>query len=517
MPVPESTVFQRLGRLASVIDPDGCPATTIDEVFTGKPLGPIPLADADDVHAAFTKASVAQRDWSARPVRDRAAVIKRYRALVLERRDLLLDIIQAETGKARWTAQEEILGIIAGTRYYARMAPELLKPKRVPGPLPGLTRVRVHAQPKGVVGVIAPWNYPMFLAIGDSIPALLAGNAVVLKPASRTPFAALANAELLYEAGLPRELLAVVPGSGSTVGRAIVEDCDYLMFTGSSATGRVLARQCADRLIGFSAELGGKNPMIVTAGADLDKVAKAALRACFSNAGQLCLSIERIYVEQAIAEEFMAKFVAAIEAMPLGAGYDFSTAMGSLSSAEQLATVAKHLADAKSKGATVVAGGKARPDLGPLFFEPTVLTGVTAEMDCAREETFGPLVGIYPVADVDEAVRLANDTAYGLSASVWAATPAQGEAIAVRLRSGAVNVDEGYAVAAASPTAPMGGMGISGLGRRHGPEGLLKYTEPQTVAAALVVGLDAPPRMSAERWQRMQVPMAEFVSKLPGR
>ncbi|WP_062984477.1 succinic semialdehyde dehydrogenase [Nocardia anaemiae] len=517
MPVPESSVFQRVSRLASVADHVGCPTTTIDEVFTGHPLGRVPLADAADVHLAFTKAAVAQCHWAALPVHDRVAVIKRYRALVLENRDLLLDIIQAETGKARWTAQEEVLGILAGTRYYARLAPELLKPRRVPGPLPGLTRVRVHAQPKGVVGVIAPWNYPMFLAIGDSIPALLAGNAVVLKPASRTPFSALANAELLYEAGLPRDLLAVVPGSGSTVGGAIVENCDFLMFTGSSATGRVLARQCADRLIGCSAELGGKNPMIVTAGVDVDKVARAALRACFSNAGQLCLSIERVYVEQSIADEFTAKFVAAIEAMPLGPGYDFAAAMGSLSSAEQLATVAKHLADAKSKGAKVITGGKPRPDLGPLFFEPTVLTGVTREMDCAREETFGPLVAIYPVADTDQAIRLANDTEYGLSASVWAATPAEGEAIAVRLRSGAVNVDECYAVAAASPGAPMGGMGSSGLGRRHGPEGLLKYTEPQTVATALVVDLDAPPHMSAERWQRLQVPMAEFVGKFPGR
>ncbi|MFD0363635.1 succinic semialdehyde dehydrogenase [Nocardia sp. GCM10030253] len=517
MPVPESTVFQRLGRLASVTDIGRCPTTTIDEVFTGNTLGHVPVGDADDVHAACTDATAAQRDWSELAVRDRVAIIERYRSLVLKRRDLLMDIIQAETGKARWTAQEEILGILASSRYYARKAPKFLKPRRVPGPLPGLTRVRVHAQPKGVVGVIAPWNYPMFLAIGDSIPALLAGNAVILKPAARTPFAALANAELLYEAGLPRELFAVIPGSGSTVGRAIVDDCDFLMFTGSSATGRLLARQCADRLIGCSAELGGKNPMIVTAGADLDKVSKAALRACFSNAGQLCLSVERVYVEQAVAEEFTEKFVAATEAMPLGAGYDFTTAMGSLSSADQLATVSKHLADAKSKGARVLTGGNARPDLGPLFFEPTVITGVTSEMDCSREETFGPLVSITPCADVDEAVDQANDTEYGLSASVWAATPARGEAIARRLRCGAVNVNEGYAVAAAAPAAPMGGMGISGLGRRHGPDGLLKYTEPQTIATALLVNLDPPPRLSPERWQRGQVPMAELIAKLPGR
>ncbi len=365
--------------------------------------------------------------------------------------------------------------------------------------------------------MIAPWNYPMFLAIGDSLPALLAGNAVLLKPAARTPFSALANAELLYRAGLPRPLLAVLPGPGATVGRAIADTCDFLMFTGSTDTGRALARRCADRLIGFAAELGGKNPMIVTAGTDLDAVARVAARACFSNAGQLCLSIERIYVEQPVAEEFTAKLVSTVAAMKLGPGYDFSHDMGSLTSPEQLEKVTKDLADATSKGARILTGGHPRPDLGPLFFEPTLLTDVTDTMTCAHAETFGPLVSLYPVPDVNEAISHANNSEYGLTAAVFAPTPATGESIAARLHTGAVTINESYAAAAASPAAPMGGLRNSGLGHRHAPEGLLKYTTPQTLATAKLGILGPPPTTPPTRFHRTQIPLANLISHLPGR
>lgn len=517
MPVPDSAVFERLRGLAVIADDADRPSRTITEVFTGEPLGTVPVGTADDVRFAFGKARAAQVAWAKRPARHRAEVLDRYRTLVLDNRDFLMDVIQAETGKARWAAQEEVLGLIFASRYFARTAPALLEPQRVPGLLPIVTKTVVRYQPKGVVGVVAPWNYPALLAIGDSIPALLAGNAVVVKPDSQTPFSALVNAELLYQAGLPRDLLAVVPGPGSVVGAAIVDNCDYLMFTGSSDTGRTLARQCGSRLIGFSAELGGKNPMIVTEGADLDKVAKAALRACFSNAGQLCISIERIYVERSVAAEFTEKFTAAVEAMTLGAAYDWSADMGSLISTDQMETVAKHVADARSKGARVLTGGNPRPEIGPLFFEPTVLADVTDEMECGRNETFGPLVSIYPVDDVAEAIRLANDTEYGLNASVWAASPADGETIAARLHAGTVNVNEGYAPAWGSTAAPMGGMGISGVGRRHGPDGLLKFAEPQSIVTTRIKNLDAPSFLSTERWQRLLIPLVKFVGRLPGR
>lgn len=517
MPAPSSADFDRLRRLVAIDDVDARPTKVINEVFTGRELTTIPVGTAEDVTAAFTKARAAQAQWARRPVKERAAIIERYRELLIANRDFLMDVTQAETGKSRSAAQEEIVDMMLNARYYARHAPKLLKPTRVQGLLPGVVKTVVHHQPKGVVGVISPWNYPMTLSISDAIPALLAGNAVVVKPDSQTPYCTLANAELLYQAGLPRELFAVVPGPGSVVGTAIVANCDYLMFTGSSATGRTLAEQCGRRLIGFSAELGGKNPMIVTKGANLGEVAKAATRACFSNAGQLCISVERIYVDKSIADEFTAKFTDQVRNMKLGPGYDFSTDMGSLISEDQLKTVSAHLDDAKVKGATVLAGGNARPDLGPLFFEPTVLTGVDDEMECGRNETFGPLVSIYPVTDVEEAIEKANDTEYGLNASVWAASKAEGEAIAARINAGTVNVDEGYALTFASTAAPMGGMKSSGVGRRHGPDGLLKYTEPQTISTARVFNLDPPPGVSPTFWQKAFTPMIQLVQKLPGR
>ena len=255
-------------------------------------------------------------------------------------------------------------------------------------------------EPHGVVLVIAPWNYPMAMSVSDALPAIVAGNAVVVKPDSQTPYCTLANAELLYQAGVPKEIFAVIPGPGSVVGNEIAESVDYLMFTGSSNTGRRLAEQAGRRLIGISAELGGKNPMIVLEGANIAKVAKAATRACFSNAGQLCISIERIYVEDSVADEFIAKFGANVENMKLGSTYDYSTDMGSLISGDQLKTVADHVDDAVLKGATVIAGGKPRPDLGPCFYEPTVLTDVTDEHPAMAEEIFGPVLPIVPVADV---------------------------------------------------------------------------------------------------------------------
>ncbi len=517
MPAPSTEVFDRLRQLAAIKDTTARQTKTIDEVFTGKPLTTIPIGTADDVEAAFAEARAAQVDWANRPVTERVDVISRYRDLVVKKREFLMDLLQAEAGKARWAAQEEMIDLIANANYYASVAADLLKPRTVPALLPGIGKTTVGYQPKGVVGVISPWNYPMTLTASDSVPALLAGNAVVLKPDSQTPYCALACAELLYEAGLPRALYAIVPGPGSVVGTAIIDNCDYLMFTGSTATGRQLAEHAGRRLIGFSAELGGKNAMIVTRGANLDKAAKAATRACFSNAGQLCISIERIYVEKDVADDFIGKFGAAVRNMKLGTEYDFSVDMGSLISAGQLDTVTDHVDDAKAKGAKVIAGGKARPEVGPLFYEPTVLADVTPEMECAANETFGPVVSIYPVADVDEAVTKANDTEYGLNASVWAGSSAEGQQIAARLRSGTVNVNEGYAFAWGSLSAPMGGMGQSGVGRRHGPEGLLKYTESQTIATARVFNLDPPLGIPGTLWQKSLLPIVRTVMRLPGR
>ncbi|WP_149360283.1 succinic semialdehyde dehydrogenase [Lolliginicoccus suaedae] len=517
MPAPSAETFARLAKLVAIPDAANRETRPVTETFTGRELATIPVGTAEDAVAAVERARAAQKEWAKVPVAERVKIFHRYHDLVLSRRDSLLDLAQAETGKSRAAALEEVLDIAMTARYYARNAAKLLQKKSVQGLFPALTKTSVNYRPKGVVGMITPWNYPMTLAVSDAIPAIIAGNAVVIKPDSQTPYCALGVAELLYEAGLPKDLFAVVPGPGSVVGTALVETTDYIMFTGSTATGRLLAEQCGRRLIGFSAELGGKNPMVVTKGANLNHVTEAALRACFSNSGQLCISIERIYVEEAVADDFLKAFGEKVRNLELSNDYTISSAMGSLISESQVENVQAHVDDAVSKGATVVAGGKARPDLGPLFFEPTVLTGVTPEMDVYRAETFGPLVSIYPVKDVEEAIERANDTEYGLNASVWASSDSEGEKIAERINSGTANVNEGYGPAWGSLGAPMGGMGVSGMGRRHGPEGLLKYTEPQTVAVQRILDLGGPSWLDSKYFSQALPYGVKAMKYLPGR
>ncbi|GED96258.1 succinic semialdehyde dehydrogenase [Gordonia crocea] len=517
MPAPSSAVFDRWNKLIAIDPAAKRKSRPILEAFSGKTIAEIPVGTAKDLQAAVAAARVAQEGWAARSVKERAQVLFAFARLVHRDSDALMDIVQAESGKARQYAQEEVLDVALTARHYASTGPGVLAEHKVKGMIPGATSVRVRYQPKGVVGVISPWNYPLTLAVSDAIAALLAGNAVVIKPDSQTPYCALAAAELLYEAGLPRELFAVVPGPGSVVGQEIVAQTDYVMFTGSSTTGSALAAQAGKRLIGFSAELGGKNPLIVTAGANLDQAVPGAARACYSNSGQLCISIERIYVEKPIAEEFTKRFAAFVAEMKLGAAYDFSVDMGSLASAAQVDTVQAHLDDAVAHGATVLAGGRRREDLGPFFFEPTVLANVTDAATCYRQETFGPLVAIYPVDSVDEAIKLANDTEYGLNASVFAGSSAQANAIADQLRAGTVNINEGYAAAWGSTAAPMGGMGISGVGRRHGDEGLLKYTEPQTVAEQRVIGIDGIRGVPQNVFLKLTPKAMAAMKFLPGR
>ena len=484
----DTTVALRPGRdetdrlAARVAAPaEGRESMTVTSPLNGAVVGEVPVGTADDVAAAVTRARAAQVAWAATPVRDRAAVLLRYHDLVLDHQDELLDLIQAENGKARVWAFEEIMDQAVTARYYARLAPRALKPHRRLSALPGLVSTKEHYVPKGVVGVISPWNYPLVLALSDALAALVAGNAIVIKPDSQTPFTALRAFELLEEAGLPADLVQVVTGPGRTVGTAIIDTADYMMFTGSTATGRSVARQAGERLIGMSAELGGKNAMVVTDAVDLERAVEGAVVGSFANTGQLCISIERLYVDAAVADEFTQAFGARTAALQLGAEQTYGPQVGALASHDQLDKVREHVEDAVAKGARVVAGGRHRPDIGDLFYEPTVLTDVTPDMALYREETFGPVVAVYPVTSDDEAVEQVNDTEYGLNASVYCDDTGRARSIAERLRAGTVNVNDGYSSAWASLDAPMGGMKASGLGRRHGREGLLKYTESQTI------------------------------------
>ncbi|MGW5364299.1 succinic semialdehyde dehydrogenase [Actinopolymorpha pittospori] len=460
--------------------------------LTGETLAQVPVSSVEDVAAAFARARKAQAEWVRVPLRERADLLLRLHDLVLERQRDILDVIQWESGKARRHAFEELCDVAVNARYYAQVAQQHLLPTRRAGLFPLLTRTTEVRHPKGVVGVIAPWNYPFTMAISDALPALLAGNAVVTKPSTQTALSGLLGAELLADAGLPADVWQVVVGEGRKVGTALIDEADFVCFTGSTETGRMVAARCGERLIGCTLELGGKNPMVILDDADLDVAAEGAVRGCFSNAGQLCISIERLYVAAPVHDQFLERFLARVGAMRVGTSFDYGADMGSLVSRQQLETVAAHVDDAVRKGARLLAGGSARPDLGPCYFEPTVLSGVTPDMDCHAAETFGPLVSVYRVADEDEAVALANDSRFGLNASVYGRDVRRASRVAQRLRAGTVNINEAYAAAWGSIDSPMGGVGDSGLGRRHGADGLLKYTEPQTIAVQRVPV--APPR-----------------------
>ena len=476
------------------------PHTEVIAPFSGEVLYSLPLSTEVDVAAAVATAQKAQRWWAGRPVAERARIVLRFHDLVLARRNEGLDLIQLETGKARRDAMEEILDVLIVACHYARDAERLLRPTGHRGALPLVVGVTELHEPVGVVGIISPWNYPLTLAASDAIPALLAGNAVVLKPDVQTSLTALWAMDLLIEAGMPESLIRVVTGVGSEVGPMVIDRVDYVMFTGSTKVGREVARRCGERLVGCSLELGGKNAMIVRADVDVARASETAVRACFANAGQLCVSIERMYVHVDVMNEFLAHFLPRVAAMRMSAQVGWGAEMGSLISERQIERVTEHVRDAVAHGATVLAGGQGRPDVGPFYFEPTVLAGVTEEMALCREETFGPVVAVYPFESDAEAVALANDTVYGLNASILTRDTRVGKAMAAKLKAGTVNVNEGYAAAWGSVRSPMGGVGDSGLGRRHGAEGLLKFTESRTVATQRVLGFGAPFNLSDERW-----------------
>ncbi|MFM9614721.1 succinic semialdehyde dehydrogenase [Streptomyces sp. V2] len=470
--------------------------------FTGEKLADLPESTPEDVALAFERARAAQDVWARTPVRERAAVLLRFHDLLLERQAEVLDLVQLETGKARLHAHEEVQAVAVAARHYGRRGPSYLRAKGHTGAIPSLTKVTELRHPRGVVGQIAPWNYPLELSVGDAIPAFVAGNAVVMKPDTETCLTALWARDLLIEAGLPAEVFQVVLGDGPVIGPELVRHADYVSFTGSTRVGREVAQGAAARLVGVSLELGGKNAMLVLKDADIEKAAAGAVRACFSSAGQLCVSIERLYVHESIADVFLDRFAARTRAMRLGNSLAYGAEMGSLVGQRQLDTVTRHVEEAVAKGATVVTGGVARPDIGPYFYEPTILEGVETPMAVCGEETFGPVVAIYRFTDEDQAIALANSTSYGLNSSVWTKDGRRGRAVAARLRTGTVNVNEGYASAYGSVQSPMGGMKDSGLGRRHGSEGILKYTEAQTVAHQRLLPMAPSLGMDDEKYAR---------------
>lgn len=473
---------------------------TVFAPFTGEPLHELPLSSAQDVADASAAARVAQASWWAAGWAHRRQVLLRAHDLLLERRELLLDAVQTETGKTRGQAFEEIFNSAAAVRYNALSARRVLadRPRRAGIPL--VVRTRVQYRPKGLVGVITPWNYPLSLAVMDIAPALAAGNGVVQKADDQGALSILAARRCFTDAGVPEALWAVVAGDGEEIGNAVVDAGDYVSFTGSTATGTRVAQRAAARLVGASMELGGKNPLVVLGDVDPATAAADAAYACFSAAGQLCVSMERVFVVREVADRFVPAFAERVASLKLGTDLDYTADVGSLATQAQLDRVMAHIDDAVAKGATVLAGGRHRPDIGPYVVEPTVLANVTSEMACFANETFGPLVAVTVVDSDEAAVAAANDSAFGLNASVLSGSLAHGRRVGSRLKAGSVNVNEGYRATFSSMDAPMGGVKHSGLGRRNGPEGLLRFAESTTIAAS--TGLLQLPRTGAE-FQRM--------------
>jgi acyl-CoA reductase-like NAD-dependent aldehyde dehydrogenase len=444
-----------------------------------------------------SRGRAAQPEWHAFGFDGRARVLLRAQKWVMDNADQVIATIVSETGKTYEDASlAEISYAGQAFGFWAREAERYLADEHVSSSqlLVKGKKLIVRYEPLGLIGVIGPWNYPLTNSFGDCIPALAAGNSVILKPSEITPLTSLLMAEALRECGLPENVLQIATGRGET-GAALIEHVDMIMFTGSTRTGRKVAEAAARRLIPASLELGGKDPMIVLADADLERAANFATYYSMQNAGQTCISIERAYVEAPVYDEFVAKVSEKVRALRVGKPEGFGTVeVGAITFPPQLQTIEDHVADAVDKGARVLTGGHALDTNGGRFYEPTVIVDVDHTMKCMTEETFGPTLPIMKVADADEAVRLANDSPYGLGSSVFTKNTSRGEQIARRIQAGAANVNDAM-INYTALELPMGGAKASGLGTRHGAGGIRKYCSQQTIVVTPRLALKREPHM----------------------
>ncbi len=464
---------------ATLPDADGRRQIHLRSPADGRALGHVDVCNPSDVRGAVERARKAQGAWAATRFRERRTIIERAVRLLAAQSDDYVDVIVSETGKPREEALSvEVLAACDAMQYYAKHAGRILRDRTVPVHLMKTKRLRIAYQPLGVVAIVTPWNFPFLLALNPTVQALMAGNVVLLKPSEVTPFSGELVQRLLDEAGLPEGVFQLVQGDGETGAALIESGVDKVSFTGSVATGRRVAESCARQLIPCTLELGGNDPMIVCADADIDRAAAGAVFGAFSNAGQVCVSTERVYVVDEVADAFTRKVVE--ETAALRQGPDGETDIGPLIHGPQRDIIDRHVADARAKGARVLAGGRANPAFGEGFYEPTVLADVTQDMEVMREETFGPVMPILRVRDEEEAVRLANDSHYGLNANIWTKDKRKGVELAKQLEAGSAVVNDcmlTYAVA----EAPFGGRKDSGLGQVNGEIGLRSYCHAQSI------------------------------------
>jgi len=441
---------------------------------TGEVLGELDSAGPTEVRAAVARARAAQPDWNAWGIRNRVRVVRRFQQILLERKTDVARRITQEAGKPLVEALlTEVLVVLDAARFLIDNAFAILREEKLPhGNLALKAKSgRILHEPYGVIGIISPWNYPFSIPATEAMAALVAGNAVVLKPSELTPLIALELQALLGEAGVPDDVFHVLPGEGATGAALVGSEIDKLVFTGSVGTGRRIAQIAAERLLPVVLELGGKDPMLVLEDADVDVASSGAVWGAFVNAGQTCLSVERCYVHRSLYPAFVDACCAKARKLRVGNGMDPATEIGPMIHERQVRVVESQVEDAKQRGARVLAGGTRLRELGPTFFAPTVLGGVNHTMRVMREETFGPVLPIAPFADDAEAVRLANDSDYGLAASVWTRDRARGERVARQINAGTMMVNDVVSCFSISE-APHGGVKASGLGRTHGRWGL---------------------------------------------
>lgn len=467
----------------STTNGSGAGQIPVENPATGQVIAHVPDMGADEVASLVAQAREAQPAWEALGFEGRAKVFYRARKWLVDNRDRVAHTIVEETGKTREDAMlAEVLFIADSFGYWAKSAPKHLKDEKVRSHSPFMLgrKLAIRYQPRGVIGVIGPWNYPLTNCFGDGIAAFAAGNAVVFKPSDVTPLATLLMQECMREAGMPDGVMQVATGRGET-GAALIEHVDYVMFTGSVATGKKVAVKAAETLTPHSLELGGKDPMIVLKDADVERAANGAVFWSMSNGGQICQAIERVYVEEPIYDDFVNRVVEKTKALRQGVpGEAGSCDIGAVTFGPQLDIIKDHMQDAVDKGAKVLVGG--HEGAGPgRFFEPTVVVDVDHTMKLMTEETFGPVLPVMKVRDADEALRMANDSKYGLNSSVWTKDVAKGEELAARVQAGSTCVNDAVSNYGAQEL-PFGGVKDSGIGVRHSAAGIRKYCNAHALA-----------------------------------
>jgi acyl-CoA reductase-like NAD-dependent aldehyde dehydrogenase len=474
------------GALMAIVTPvqarvDGRRRLQVSSPADLEPIGEIDLYTREDVHLAVERARTAQRHWSEFSFGHRGEFMMEALKVLLDRQEKVIETIRQETPKPCIDAiQMDIFAACDALHYYAKRTARILatQRKRPHGMLSLTKKLHIIYQPLGVVGIISPWNGPFVLSIVPTIQALMAGNAVVLKPSSVTPFTGRMVGDIFEQAGLPEGVLTVITGDGEA-GQALIDaGVDKISFTGSVEVGRKIAIACAERFIPCVLELGGKDPLIIGEDANLDNAAGGTIASAFTNTGQYCCGTERVYVVESVADVFVGKVVERVLKLRQGSNGEFD--VGAIYWPQQMEIIERHVADAVSKGAKVLTGGKRNPLLKGLYYEPTVLIDVNHDMQIMREETFGPIIPIMRVEDVDEAIRLANDSSYGLAASVWTRDTRKGFEIARRIQSGSVNIND-MTVTYGITEAPFGGMKNSGIGRVNGELGLKGYCSTKPI------------------------------------